>query len=336
MQTPTISVIVPVYKAQDVLPRCIDSILAQTFHDFELLLIDDGSPDNSGEICDKYAAQDTRIRVFHQKNAGVSSARNCGLDYAVAPLVAFVDSDDYLAPAYFENLCSHTAHMVVTGYEGFGGMKDMTEYQYNIYDKEQIGTFVVNHIKDCPVRSPWCKLYQRAVIESQHLRFDSSMHIGEDTLFVIRYLKACQTIITVPGCDYHYFVLPPTPRGKEPKYSLNSEQYIHTVRAFHQHLSELGKCHGNDLNSVIYSFNAFFLSLYFTHIKHRPFGLKAYRDMRHTLLMCPVTVINSRKIHELYIRLARKHLFVCLYVLMHTLEPLIDIKNSIIDVRKTM
>ena len=79
---PKISIIVPVYKVERYLPHCIDSILAQTFTDFELLLIDDGSPDNSGKICDEYAAKDTRIRVFHKDNGGVSSARNFGLDNA--------------------------------------------------------------------------------------------------------------------------------------------------------------------------------------------------------------------------------------------------------------
>ena len=77
---PKVSIIVPVYKAEKYLNRCVDSILAQTFTDFELLLIDDGSPDRSGEICDEYAKKDSRIRVFHKKNGGVSSARNLGLD----------------------------------------------------------------------------------------------------------------------------------------------------------------------------------------------------------------------------------------------------------------
>ena len=91
---PQISVIVPVYNTEKYLHRCIDSILAQTFTDFELLLIDDGSTDNSGTICDEYATKDSRVRVFHKKNGGVSSARNLGVDNAKGEWVTFVDSDD--------------------------------------------------------------------------------------------------------------------------------------------------------------------------------------------------------------------------------------------------
>ena len=104
--TPKISVIVPVYKAEAYLHRCVDSILAQTFQDFEVLLIDDGSPDRSGEICDEYARKDKRVRVFHKENGGVSSARNMGLDNARGEYVCFVDSDDWLDEEMFAIICS--------------------------------------------------------------------------------------------------------------------------------------------------------------------------------------------------------------------------------------
>lgn len=100
---PKISVIVPVYNTEKYLHRCIDSILAQTFTDFELLLIDDGSKDNSGTICDEYAAKDSRVRVFHKENGGVSSARNLGLDNAKGEWISFVDSDDYTDSYFLEN-----------------------------------------------------------------------------------------------------------------------------------------------------------------------------------------------------------------------------------------
>ena len=93
---PKLSVIVPVYKVEKYLVRCIDSILAQTFVDFELLLIDDGSPDKSGDICDEYACKDTRIRVFHKENGGVSSARNLGLENVRGNILTFIDADDWI------------------------------------------------------------------------------------------------------------------------------------------------------------------------------------------------------------------------------------------------
>ena len=97
---PKVSIIVPIYKAEKYLHRCVDSIIAQTFTDWELLLVDDGSPDRSGEICDEYTGRDNRIRVIHKENGGVSSARNAGLDVAKGQWVVFVDSDDWCEAYY--------------------------------------------------------------------------------------------------------------------------------------------------------------------------------------------------------------------------------------------
>lgn len=101
---PKISVIVPIYRVEAYLAECMDSILSQTYQDFELILVDDGSPDNCGAICDEYAEKDSRIRVIHQKNGGLSAARNAGLDIAQGEYVTFVDSDDVLHPNYLEYL----------------------------------------------------------------------------------------------------------------------------------------------------------------------------------------------------------------------------------------
>lgn len=104
MNQPKISVIVPVYNAEKWLRRCVDSILAQTYTDFELLLVDDGSTDGSGAICDEYATLDARIRPFHKPNGGVSSARNLGLDNARGEWICFVDSDNWMAKNSLESL----------------------------------------------------------------------------------------------------------------------------------------------------------------------------------------------------------------------------------------
>ena len=104
MSNPKISVIIPVYNAESTLRRCVDSVLAQTFTDFECLLINDGSKDKSGEICDEYARKDSRVRVFHKENGGVSSARNVGLDNARCEWITFVDSDDYFQQGFLERM----------------------------------------------------------------------------------------------------------------------------------------------------------------------------------------------------------------------------------------
>ena len=99
-----ISVIVPVYKAEDVLMKCVESILTQTYTNLEVILVDDGSPDHSGAICDQYVKKDSRVKVIHKKNGGVSSARNYGLNIATGDYCTFVDSDDYIDPTMYENM----------------------------------------------------------------------------------------------------------------------------------------------------------------------------------------------------------------------------------------
>ena len=108
-----ISVIVPVYKVEPYLRKCVDSVLGQTFKDFELILVDDGSPDNCGKICDEYAAADDRVKVIHQANGGLSAARNAGIDWVMShsksEYVTFIDSDDWVSPDYLSALCKGTA-----------------------------------------------------------------------------------------------------------------------------------------------------------------------------------------------------------------------------------
>ena len=106
-----ISIIVPIYNAEQYLHRCIDSILAQSYIDFELLLIDDGSPDNCGAICDEYANQDSRVHVFHKENEGVSSARNLGMAHAQGDWITFIDADDYVHPISYP-LCMRSTMLI--------------------------------------------------------------------------------------------------------------------------------------------------------------------------------------------------------------------------------
>ncbi len=103
---PEISIIVPVYKVEQYLPRCLDSLLSQTYKNLEIILIDDGSTDNSPSICDAYAGKDSRIRVIHKENGGLSNARNTGLDAAEGELIGFIDSDDYIENDMYEYLLS--------------------------------------------------------------------------------------------------------------------------------------------------------------------------------------------------------------------------------------
>ncbi|MBE6969189.1 MAG: glycosyltransferase [Ruminococcaceae bacterium] len=201
-----ISVIVPVYKAEQYLGRCVDSLLAQTHRHLELILIDDGSPDQSGVICDEYAARDSRVLVIHQENGGPSAARNAGLARADGAYVTFVDSDDYVDSDYCEYLLSlalrHGADIVQCGAyeEGSGGSRVLSPEQ---------DVVLAEGLKSMRGRdwhaygnANWGKLYRVEVLRGAH--FDTRCCIGEDLHFNFQALRKTKTIVLGAAARYHY------------------------------------------------------------------------------------------------------------------------------------
>ena len=200
---PTISVIVPVYNTEKYLRRCIDSVLAQTYTDFELLLIDDGSKDSSGAICDEYAAQDTRMRVFHKENGGVSSARNMGLDHARGEWITFVDSDDWLSKDYLDDLIRHSdsdlviADFVVEGSSQWNEILPVGQWQ-----GKELSGIIERDVALARFTAPWCKLLKKSLIGQ--IRFYTELTTQEDALFMFRYLCVVQNIQIIAQKGYHY------------------------------------------------------------------------------------------------------------------------------------
>lgn len=202
---PKISVIVPVYNTEKYLHRCIDSILSQTFTDFELLLINDGSKDNSGKICDEYASRDSRIRVFHKENGGVSSARNLGLDNAQGEWIAFVDSDDWVESHYLSVLFQDGKYDFVTCYwrlvnDDSYKCEIPKEEEYN--GKSEIRKYLDLNI--AKISFPVCRLYRKEIISTYKLSFNEKIHCSEDALFNITYLKYVDSIKQVSNIAYNY------------------------------------------------------------------------------------------------------------------------------------
>lgn len=208
-KTPLISVIVPVYKVEKYLRRCVDSILAQTFTDFELLLVDDGSPDNSGKICDEYAALDPRVRVFHKPNGGVSSARNLGLDNARGEWIVFVDSDDWVGEEYLSNLFGAVkgGTEIVIAYATIESFKGSVEEHYPQQSVDLNDIYKLFEQNDLEWHtSPWAKLFKRSLIDKLGLTFEENMSIGEDLIFLFKYLLGTNgKIESVNSSEYHYF-----------------------------------------------------------------------------------------------------------------------------------
>ena len=201
-----LSVIVPIYNAEKYLEKCIESICQQTYRDLDIILIDDGSQDQSGAICDQFKAIDGRIRVFHKENGGVSSARNRGLDVAQGEYITFIDSDDWINPDLLERLMAQIgqADMAVGGYTTVSKAGNV-EQKY----KDESLTFpecvcskfdelYANNFFNTPIG----KIYKRNILGTQ--RFDSSVALGEDFLFNLEYLSKCHAVKTVSVISYFY------------------------------------------------------------------------------------------------------------------------------------
>lgn len=203
-EQPLISVIVPVYKVEAYLDRCIQSITGQTYTNLEIILVDDGSPDHSGAICDEWAARDSRIRVLHQKNRGGGAARNAALDIARGQRIGFVDSDDYIAPdmyAYLSSLLEVGADIAECGYvetQGdqaeFGGESAVTAYTPEDAMRE--------HLRDRFFRQLiWNKLYRRETIGE--IRFPEGTKI-DDEYFTYRVLGNASRLVRSEKICYAY------------------------------------------------------------------------------------------------------------------------------------
>ena len=201
---PLISVIVPVYRVEVYLDKCISSIAGQTYRNLEIILVDDGSPDRSGAICDEWAAKDSRIRVIHQVNAGGGAARNTGLDTAQGELIAFVDSDDYLEKDMFEHLyglLAHGADIAECGHMDvfddravFGGHDE-----FHLYTAQEA---MAEHIHDRIFRQLiWNKLYRRETVGD--IRFPVGTKI-DDEFFTYKVLGNAKTLIRSEKICYAY------------------------------------------------------------------------------------------------------------------------------------
>lgn len=262
---PLISVIVPVYNAEKYLPRCINSILAQTFTDFELLLIDDGSKDKSGEICDDYGLKDSRVKVFHKRNGGVSSARNIGLDNASGEWVAFVDADDELLPLYFSKLIENSSEqdMVVGGYRQIGNNNKGISV---LLEKIKVETAINGIFKNEGMEMllfPWGKFFKMDLISKKHIRFNTALRLAEDFSFVLDYISEIDYISFVPYNNYLY-------RPNLP----GTLKYVMDYDCFHRHCKTFQAClvrlenkkniSGENLRFKI--FNIFFFK-FFTYLK---------------------------------------------------------------------
>ncbi len=215
MSRPIFSVIVPVYNVEKYLRRCVDSILAQTFTDFELLLIDDGSTDDSGRICDEYAKADGRVRAIHKQNGGPSSSRNCGLQEAVGVWAVFVDSDDYVGKDYLAlffkyNPGQDVKTQVIMGATLFGeGEINNKKYHSDNYDYTVVergkASLVLSKERLLDNWTVWGKLFSMDVIRKAGLDFNEKLKVCEDGLFWHSYICEMERLVFIEEREYYYY-----------------------------------------------------------------------------------------------------------------------------------
>ncbi|WP_271393614.1 glycosyltransferase family 2 protein [Aequorivita sinensis] len=254
-----ISVIVPVYNVERYLDECIQSILNQDFKDFEVLLINDGSTDKSGEICEEYANKDLRIRVFHKENGGVSSARNLGLDNAKGEWITFVDSDDWIGENYFYclTLNNENVGLILLNVERYYSNKvqKMLVFDNFILNKNE---FLNNYTLYPHFPGPCAKFFKHENIQKMNLRFDEKLSFGEDALFNIKYVNSA--ILLIKSNNNSYYNYRDTNNGlSKTSYEINKEKYL-----FQQLKKELLKFDDKKiyLKNIIYPLNRYLLSIY--------------------------------------------------------------------------
>ncbi len=204
-----ISIVIPVYKVEKVLKRCVDSVLSQTYTDYEVILVDDGSPDTCGDICNDYADAHENILAIHQKNGGLSAARNTGLQKARGEYVMFLDSDDYLASDCLETLCRHDADLIIgTITFAFENKDDIDQKprEDGMILRDDFAKLLPALLDERRLNYIHAKLFKRSIIEAHRLAFEDDMLTSaEDTVFNFTYLQYCSSIY-VSAKPVHFYV----------------------------------------------------------------------------------------------------------------------------------
>lgn len=238
-----ISVIIPVYKVESYLHACIESVLSQSYSNLEVILVDDGSPDDCPAICDHYAEKDARVRVIHKSNGGASSARNAGIAAAKGSYISFVDSDDVMVSDGLALLHSAMERTHAKYSAGICKILNSTACKNRISEEiyiefEREPDKILKYMTQAGSYSPYAKLYRADVIRTHHLRFDESLQCSEDALFVRQYLSYCPNMVLVPHVVYEYNTSNDQSLSKK-GYEMYCEYYVEKLKVLKQFCSKL-------------------------------------------------------------------------------------------------
>ena len=258
----TVSIIVPVYNVEKYIYECVDSLLNQTYRDIEIILVDDASPDACPSICDEYALKDTRIKVIHKENGGLSDARNAGLDIATGDYVLFVDSDDYLDLDFYERLYDnakiYNADIAIGGIKIIDAASNKLGKQcvYN-GECEYLTEKILPKIKEGVC---WDKIYKSSFLKSnKNIRFPENIVYAEDILFSYLALSNCHKVVFTSGSFYYWMR-----RGSSISFATNDEKRSHdTLNVLYSIYDELIKNNASqDLAGISLNFAIPYLALF--------------------------------------------------------------------------
>lgn len=200
-----ISIIIPIYNTEKYLRRCLDSIVAQTYKDFECIMVDDGSTDNSGKICDEYAVKDNRFKAYHKQNGGASSARNVGLDNTKGEYIVFCDADDFVEDSWLSVFMSNIKDydIVISSINQVqDGIVTKRIFPYKVHEVDL--TWAILKMEGAP-GFLWNKCYKNDIIQKNHIRFNENYKIWEDEEFVSHYFMYVKSSTMTSEVTYNYF-----------------------------------------------------------------------------------------------------------------------------------
>lgn len=308
-----ISVIIPVYNAEDHLEECIQSVLNQNFPDFELLLINDGSTDNSGAICDKYSAKDKRVKVFHQENEGVSTARNLGIEKAIGEWITFIDSDDYIFENYFNPIKEYSDQDLIL--VNLNIEKESEEEKVLSFEnqKYELNEFLKRYHLYPHFPGPCGKFFKTSIIKNNQLRFNKKMDFGEDALFNLQYIFKCNKIASTNSSTYFYRY---TPDGLSKK----KDDIVEDERYFYEQILFVLEANTND-SQIISQHLHFPLKRYLFSLLQSDLSKKEKRIVVKSLIKkhkgLLIKLLKGHRIHLVplppFIRFEWVHIFVLLF-----------------------
>lgn len=232
MNNISVSIIIPVYNAEVYIQRCIDSILAQDYPNFEIILINDGSTDKSGAICEDNSHRDSRIKYYYQKNCGVSVARNFGLQVANGQWVAFIDADDYVGTRYISSLMHNSASHTLNMLRGIQRVDENSictaqfglkaSELHELKDIQSLLSLMI--LRYLPFVSPCAKLFNLQIIRNNNLSFDENIHNGEDRIFIAQYLLL-EDVKSISVIDYDEYFYVQNPKSATSTLSVSGQEW---------------------------------------------------------------------------------------------------------------